>query len=513
MEHVTTVNIRPGVNILSILKHIEYEPWYALAEFVDNAIDSYLKHKEELKKIEGNSYKLRVRIEFNDVDKKISIKDNAAGIQERDYARAFRAAEIPPDNTGLSEFGMGMKTAACWFSDKWSVRTSAIYENYRKDVFFDLNKIYHDKLEELEVTVKPESENRHYTFIELSEIGKMPVKKTRAKIKEHLSSIYRYFFRENILNLYVDDELLEYKEPAILNAPPAFGNTTQPIYWKKDINFEIEKGRMYVKGFVAIRETMSNSETGFASFRRGRVIEGSVDEGFKPKEIMGELGSPEYKRIFGELYLEGFDVSFTKKGIKWDENMDMFLQLLKSDLTHSSFPLIKQAREFRVKPTKADQRKAAEAVVRSTVSEFRNTLQPALSAIRQNPIPATDDANLNTINELAHREFEINFNNTRWLITIELSYDSTVTDWIEVGSHVLRNKNENGTVRQVGVRMSLNHPFVTHFAGTDKSKLEPILRIAAALGLAEETAREAGVSKAGTIRINLNKLITAISKS
>ncbi len=486
MEHVTTVNIRPGVNILSILKHIEYQPWYALAEFVDNAIDSYLKYNDELKKVDGNNYKLRVYIEFNDTDNKISIKDNAAGIQEKDYARAFRAAEIPPDNTGLSEFGMGMKTAACWFSNKWCVRTSAIYEDYRKDVFFDLDKIYQDKLEELEVKVRPENENKHYTFIELSEINKMPVKKTRAKIREHLASIYRYFFRENILSLYVDNELLGYKEPIILNAPLVFSNNNQSIYWKKDISFEIEEGTMSVKGFVAIRETMSNSETGFALFRRGRVIEGSVDEGFKPKEIMGELGSPEYKRIFGELYLEGFEVSFTKKGIKWDENMDIFLQLLKSDITHPSFPLLKQAREFRVKPTKADQRRAAEAVVKSTVDEFRNTLQPALSAIR-NPIPENDDASLSKIDELANREFEVVFNNTRWLITIELSYDATVTDWIEVGSHVIKSRNENNSLRQVGVRMSLNHPFVIHFAGTDKSKLEPILRIAAAIGLAEET--------------------------
>ena len=37
------VSIRPQVTMLSILKHIEYETWFALAEFIDNAIDSYLE--------------------------------------------------------------------------------------------------------------------------------------------------------------------------------------------------------------------------------------------------------------------------------------------------------------------------------------------------------------------------------------------------------------------------------------------------------------------------------------
>src|SRR5258708_29876965 len=83
MSQLDKVSIRPGVSILSILKHIEYDPWYALAEFVDNAIDSYLKYEKELKTIEGNNFALEVRIELNDVDKKIVIKDNAAGILEK----------------------------------------------------------------------------------------------------------------------------------------------------------------------------------------------------------------------------------------------------------------------------------------------------------------------------------------------------------------------------------------------------------------------------------------------
>jgi len=95
------VNIRPNVSILSVLKFLEYETWFALAEFVDNAIASYQENEEKLKSLHGDDYQLEVVIEINDPESKITIRDNAAGIEEENYARAFRAAEIPSDTTGL----------------------------------------------------------------------------------------------------------------------------------------------------------------------------------------------------------------------------------------------------------------------------------------------------------------------------------------------------------------------------------------------------------------------------
>src|SRR5579859_360055 len=102
------VNIRPGVSILSVLRHLNYKPWFALAEFVDNSLQSFLTYRHELEAIEGKQFKLEVSIEIDSSDDgQIIIRDNAAGIHEADYARAFRAAEVPPDQSGLSEFGMG----------------------------------------------------------------------------------------------------------------------------------------------------------------------------------------------------------------------------------------------------------------------------------------------------------------------------------------------------------------------------------------------------------------------
>src|SRR5262245_42704022 len=133
------VNIRPGVTVLSVLRHLNYTPWFALAEFVDNAIQSALDRRDRLLEADGPEYQLRVDVEISPHDGgRIAIRDNAAGIAAGDFPRAFRPAQLPPDRSGLCEFGMGMKSAACWFAPQWSARTTALGEPAERTVAFDI---------------------------------------------------------------------------------------------------------------------------------------------------------------------------------------------------------------------------------------------------------------------------------------------------------------------------------------------------------------------------------------
>lgn len=62
------VNISSNVSMLSVLKFLEYETWFALAEYVDNAIASYQQNENELKKIHGDDFQLEVCIEIVDAE-------------------------------------------------------------------------------------------------------------------------------------------------------------------------------------------------------------------------------------------------------------------------------------------------------------------------------------------------------------------------------------------------------------------------------------------------------------
>ncbi len=321
-----------------------------MAEFVDNSLQSFLSYREEIERVEGSGFKLRVSIELDPTGSgSITVRDNAAGIHESDYQRAFRPAEVPIDRTGLSEFGMGMKSAACWFARKWTVRTCALGEGVERTVAFDIEKIVKKSVEELRVDVKPAKSEAHYTEIILTDLHKAPQGRTISKIKEHLASIYRMFIEQGIMVLRFDGETLVYPEPKVLTAP-FFRTPTEPdTLWRKEINFDLGLG-LSAHGFAALRETGSTSGAGFALFRRGRLIQGSADEGYRPEFIFGKSNSYTYQRLFGELELEGFEVSHTKDGFRWEENEDTFLELLKEEINHAPLPLLDQAEGYRQDP-------------------------------------------------------------------------------------------------------------------------------------------------------------------
>ncbi len=104
------------------------------------------------------------------------------------------------------------------------------------------------------------------------------------------------------------------------------------------------------------------------------------------------------------------------------------------------------------------------------------------------------------------REIEVEVERVKWLIRIELSTDPAVGDWYSISDKANPTPASTGH-RLVCLRLSLTHPFMQQFCGTTADKIEPMLRIAAALALAETTARDSGVKSPGTIRRNLNDLL------
>ena len=511
MAKVNTVNIRPGVNVLAVLPHLNYKAWFALAEFVDNSIQSSIDKKKELNAVDGSGYKLRVDIDFNTHENAIIIKDNAAGISSADYQRAFRPAEIPPNTSGLSEFGMGMKSAACWFAPNWNVRSSALGESIEKTIIFDIEKIIHDGTEELNVISTGVSEDKHYTEIRLENIRRFPYGNTIRKIREHLASIYRIYLREGSLELYVDGEALDYQAPAILKAPSYRAPDSEPVVWKKEINIDLGDEKS-AKGFVAIRETASTRLAGLALFRRKRLIMGSADEGYRPEDIFGRPNTYPYQRIFGEIHLKGFFVSHTKDGIKWEESEEEFLAKLRKELSGEDFPLLPQAREHRTKTSVKATRKDAATALSTTASNLSDATLAAkgLSKPETNPeeapgsieqedkLPELDNS------DKEQAEFRLHFRNEPWIAIIELSYADDNSDWLTIQD---RPSITDPEPRQITVRIAMLHPFMVQFPTMDSESFTAILNIAAAMALAEVAAGELATRNPSAVRRFTNEIL------
>jgi hypothetical protein len=502
--NLQSVDIRPGVTILSVLRHLNYKPWFALAEFVDNALQSAIANQRLLKKSEDAEYKLLVEVELDlTSEPRITIRDNAAGIGVADYARAFRPAAIPTDTKGLSEFGMGMKSAACWFAPRWSVRTKALGENVERTIRFDIAQIIGDNISALSVETKPARANAHFTEVTLDGLHQVPQSKTLGKIRGHLADIYRTFTRSGFMELTFNGDALVYEDPPVLKAAHYRTPSASKMTWRKDIEFDFGEG-LSVKGFAAIRETASSSRAGFALFRRGRLIEGGGEEGYRPEVIFGKPNSYRYQRVFGELHLDGFDVSHTKDGFRWDENEQPFLSLLKEHLDEKDLPLLEQAEGLRVRRKPSDLKAGAKAAVQRTAAAVAGAVTSALPGIADHIDPGNDAIpdRLAPATIIAQEVVkEVHFRGQKWTITIELSDDPSVSSWLTVTDATA------SASRRIGLRLSLDHPFMERFGGDTVEDIEPLLRVAAALGLAETVARDSGIKKAGRIRENMNELL------
>lgn len=505
---VDKINIRPGVSVLSVLSRLNYRPWYAIAEFVDNAIQSAQANKELLHRSDGSGYKLEVEVDIDTSGEgKITIRDNAAGISEKDYPRAFRAAELPPDRSGLSEFGMGMKSAACWFARSWSAKTKAINEQDEKTVLFDIGKIVEDKIEELKVSRKPGKKDLHYTEIVLCDLYNVPHGRTIGKIKEHLASIYRDFIRKDFLVLKFKGEKLEYKSPVILNAPEYRTPSGKSICWKKDISFDFGNG-MSVHGFAAIRERASVSESGFALFRRGRVVQGSADDGYRPEKIFGKPNSYTYQRLFGELHLDGMNVSHTKDGFKWDDTEEPFLDLLKEHLDNAPMCLLEQAEGYRARQTKKTLESLAGKSVETT-AQVLNGNQGVLSGsegiAEEMPLPKELPS---ASTSLKTKSIEIALGDDVWVIEIEACGDRK--EWLDV-SFVPREKSQDGK-RHLKIRIDLASKFMEQYVGADQDRSTLAVLMGAGIAIAMAKVRDAGAKYTGQFIKQVNTVLDKIGE-
>ncbi|MGI0490095.1 ATP-binding protein, partial [Pantanalinema rosaneae CENA516] len=376
------VDIAPSVGILGVFSHLNYEPWFALAEYIDNALQSALSSMEELKRLNPN-YSLTVDIEYErEQGGRIVIEDNAAGIARSDFGRAFKAAEVPPDRSGLSEFGMGMKSASIWFARNWRVVTSSPGDPATYSVEFDMETVLSDRLQKLEVREAEAPAGLHFTRVELWNLNQFLNGRTLGKVREHLREIYRAYLKSGQLRLTVAGLELENELPEILRAVDYRANdvagiSEEVVQWRKDISFLLGND-VVITGWAALRAEGRTNGNGLSLFRRGRVIVGTTGAPYRPQLIYGQSNSYRSQRLFGDLTIEGLPVSHTKDGFQWNGREEEFEEALRRELNAEPLPLLKQAENYRARFASRAEKKRIERAGHNTAEVSKRKLPGAL---------------------------------------------------------------------------------------------------------------------------------------
>ena len=335
------VDVSPEMQLYKILQRQSYGVDTALAEFVDNSIQSFIDKEVAIKSIDGKETKLKVVITVNSSNKQIIIEDNASGINRSDFQKAMRMGRpggMTHDKSSLAVYGIGMKSSAVWFSDTWQIETSALGSVEKLNTTFDLDQLLREGTSKIEVTSKPEEANRHYTKITINNSQRdfskgffqdtaLPyIQETFFKFKDILD--IEFFF--NDFPLKTKKAFPETPEPLIYPPVDKDGNklSGDNKEWKKQINTSYQ-GRE-VKGFIMIRRKGSYDQPGIRLLRNGRVIVGTRGRQNRPAIISKTPNKFSAQRIYGELTLSDFPVNFTKTG--FDENLEDLYKKLKREL-------------------------------------------------------------------------------------------------------------------------------------------------------------------------------------
>lgn len=501
------VSIATKPLVYATFRYISNHVWHAIGEYVDNSIQSYLNHKDFLQEI-NPLHKLTVSINFNLDNDTIIIRDNAFGIEQSKFDKAFELANVPLDASGLNEYGMGMKVSSIWLSNNWSVETSAYGEPVKKTVVFDLDEVVQNEETELNVREEPCDKEAHYTIITLRKLSQnKPTSRQIQTIVKHLASIYTKFIRNNILELQIDDVVIQDTVLKPLEAPYWKNLDGPSILWKKDILFEA--GPYKVNGFIGILDKMSTSiDNGFLLFRRNKVIGTSYDTKYRPKKLCGDVGSPRYKRIYGELELEGFSVSFTKNSFTQDDDLEVFIEELAKDLLKDeSFKIFDQAQKYTPTKTKAEKKDVANQLVNSIAMGLSNPIVITKPPI-QIPLDLFDEpkeikAATDPKPQIITAEHEVSVGKEKFYLSIGAVEKNPIDPFYNVVS------TEEGHYRS---EINLKHKFFERFSSlVDSEKdYEPISSIIRAMIITEIMMNKENVNDSNAFRMKFNDIFGSI---
>lgn len=308
-----TMNIEIGLNAIASYRRMDYEIWYALAEFVDNSTQSYLNFKDDLDAAyseDGEGLEVRITYERQGTEPLIRIVDNAMGMDYDELQNALKIANPPDNPNGRCRYGMGMKTASCWIGNKWTITTKKLGETNEYTVEIDVPKIEGGDPSLKTTTIENQDPNTHYTRLEIFEHNREFKGRTIGKIKDYLKSMYRQDFRQGTLTLYYNDELLTWQE---FDERLRKNKAGEP--YRKDFSFLVD-GKT-VRGWAGILDRGARADTGFSILHAERVVKGWPDA-WRPERIFGlNRNDLLNQRLLGEIHLDEFEVTHTKDNIQW----------------------------------------------------------------------------------------------------------------------------------------------------------------------------------------------------
>lgn len=337
-----TLDITPTTRVLESLGATGGRPYQAIAEFIDNAVDSATKN--DLKSVNVN---LIIKNQKGKTQS-ITIEDNAFGMELEDLERAFKLGASNKNTEELiGRFGMGMKTAISSLGGSFSVITATSVNPKAYEVAANLHELKDFTLNGRQI----KKSFNHGTHIHVSKCERVNYNILIKDLNNHLPVIFRHHLKEGFLNLTLNGNPIKAKHYQCMGDDGCY------------IDFTVKVDGVDIKGWAGI-SVPTHGDYGFSLLKNKRTI--------SPFSKIAIGGDPAYSRIIGELHLDHFETDhhktkFEQYSNKWD--------LLESALKKELKDLLAKAKELYVKAND----KSEENVQRS-IPELVNQLNDIINA-------------------------------------------------------------------------------------------------------------------------------------
>lgn len=309
MNKIEKFNIKVGTSIISKFERIDIEMFRILSEFIDNSLQSYIDHEDDLKKYNRKMCK----VDITWTNDELIIKDNCFGMDDNDFGRAIRlnAPSSSYSKNSLGKYGMGLKYAACNVGAICDIETTRLGSllKYKTRINFDDWKL--NDPETQDVLIDNCEITSSYTIIKISKVNIQFSTKIMEDTISKLSKIYKKFiFDRRVLELTINRNKVEYVEPELY-----LNEDGTEVYYNISSSFMFQNKVYKYSGWIGRLQTASTSNAGFTMIynQRGMILN------YRPKEIFKNSNGFEYQRIVGEIELDGeeWPLRINKDGFAW----------------------------------------------------------------------------------------------------------------------------------------------------------------------------------------------------
>lgn len=505
------VSINPGSGAYGMFPNYDYTAWQALGEFLDNSISSFQKNRELLIGAHDKDFVLKLDV-THDPDKDVlEISDNAAGISDKDWQRAFSLAKPPEDLRFIGRYGVGMKAAALWFAHEFTVTTTALGEAHEKTLHWDNPTVVKEDLTELEEETRKVDTESHYTRIVLRRLIHPPQGKTITKIKSFLPHIYREFLRSGQVEITWNGELLSSEEPDILVAPPQWALDEEPREWEQKVVINMHDGRT-IHGRVFVLANFKRSYTALNLFWHKRLIKGNIDPNHRPSELFGAPQSFETGRLCVDLHLDDYEPTIDKRGFKFRDGEATEEEIIK-ELKRVARETIRQANKYREPSVSPDDVPSGDSLAKAAEQIISSPSQPTPARPYPQPIPHVPSSN----EVVAVHEFDLWIHNEHWRFQFRLGSRASDNKFVDIGQIDSPEASSEGEGSEphhtLTITLGHQHPYVNKFWGSSRDVNEVLYHLAAAVAYAEIAAVGLGAENVTFVRSNIDSYLRFVAQN